>query len=394
MTLSYSERDKSVFVNARVRWLTTSALALTVGLTVWSMWSTYHRRGQVPQRDTWREAAARVKLKWREGDRVTWYPVWAEEARLALHGLEPLQIPLHGEVDLGRASRLWVLGAFGYDGSRLIDDRHLKILQTLKVLSQEHIQRQSSGPVSITLLGVEGHRVVGDLVKDLADQTRVEVTRRHLASSAPRRCDLWALEGWHCQPKTQRRRREVQRCLNRPLTQKLRTRSKRRDLYSLDRRRWLPYVDCKLNPTEHVSRDWRVIGEHPRRCVWMAPHRGHEVTLRWTPQPNRNHAEDLSDAYSMKSSAYQETLWISWGWEDLAIRHPFRSSRAQKIDVKVERGSEVNWAQSLKPRQGWHTHKIQLPQSIIEGPPTPISISVRAPQDVNDAAFCIDLTIR
>ena len=394
MTLSSSEHVESVFVNTRVLWLTATALALTIGLTVWSVWSTYQRRGQVPQRDTWREAATRVQLKWREGDRVTWYPVWAEEARLALHDLEPLQLPHHGEVDLGRASRLWVLGAFGYDGSRLIDDGNLKPLQELKVLSQERIQRPGSGPVSITLLSVENHRVTGDLIKDLADQARVEVTRKRLASSELDLCDFWALEGWHCRPQKQGQRREARRCLSRPLTQKLKARSKRRDLYSLDRRRWLPYVDCKLNPTEHVSRDWRVIGEHPRRCVWMAPHRGYEVILRWTPWLNQKHLEDLPDADPAMSSAHQKALWISWGWEDLALRHPFRPSRAQKINLRVKRGSEINWAQRLKPHQGWHTHKIPLTQSTAEGPPTPISISVRAPQGVNDATFCVDLTVR
>ena len=127
-----------------IRWATLVAFVVTVVSTGWSVWSTYHRRAQVPQRQAWHEAASQVKAKWRSGDRITWYPHWAEEARLALHDLEPLQLPQRGEVDLGRASRLWVLGAFGYDGLRLIQDPNLKHLQSLQsnsIFSIEHIYR-------------------------------------------------------------------------------------------------------------------------------------------------------------------------------------------------------------------------------------------------------------
>ena len=156
---------------------------ITVCSTGWSVWSTYHRRSQVPQRTTWREAAELVKREWREGDRVTWYPAWAEEARLALHGLEPLQLPHQGDVDLGRASRLWVLGAFGHDGTSLIKDPALRLLQTLELVRQEQLRPSDSGPVSISLLQIKSHRVVSDVLRDLEDVNRVEVTRRRLNSS-------------------------------------------------------------------------------------------------------------------------------------------------------------------------------------------------------------------
>ena len=377
-----------------------SALIITTSFTGWSVWSTHHRRAQVPQRDVWREAAERVKVEWRQGDRVTWYPTWAEEARLALHGLTPLRLPQRGEVDLGRASRLWVLGAFGYDGEHLTKNDDLKILQSLKILSQDLMQRQGSGPVSISLLSVENHRVMNDLVEDLRDADRIEVARRRLSTSKNSKlrdtpCDFWALSGWHCRPRSIKQRRDTLRCLQRPNAQKLKTRSKRRDLYTLDRRRWLPYVDCKLHPTEHVSQDWRVIGEHPRRCIWMAPHRGHEVTLRWTPQFNLNDTERSAlPKTSERSSHARSKLWLSWGWEDLAIRHPFRASRAQKLAVKIERGIGVNWEQTLNPTWGWHTEQISLPPLPPVGPPAPISVKVSAPKGVSDAAFCIDLTVR
>ena len=64
-------------------------------------------------------------------------------------------------------------------------------------------------------------------------------------------------------------------------------------------RRWLPYADCGLDPTEHVSRDWRVIGEMPRRCVWS----------RLTEAMRSRRVGDPRAALHTGGA-----LWIGWGW--------------------------------------------------------------------------------
>ena len=367
------------------------ALLFTVILTGWSVWSTYQRRRAVPSRAEWSAAAAAVRAHWRVGDRVTWYPTWAEEAKLSLHGLSPLILPERGRVDLGRARRLWVLSALGYQSAQLVSDPEIITLQPLTVSATQPQIEES--PVSLTLFEVGGARVQHDLIADLEHVERVHVSRRTLKPSHARRarstrsiraaenerCDLWALEGWHCAPRSAQARISVSRCLNQTLSAKLKRRSKRRHLYTLDRRRWLPYVDCRLNPTEHVSRDWRVIGEQPRRCIWLAPHRGREVSIDWTVTAH----DDDHDA-----------LWLGWGWSDLAVRHPFRASRAEPLQLRIQRGAEIIWDRALSPDLGWSRAQLPLPPQDEMGPPVPITISVRPLRGVEDAALCVDLSVR
>lgn len=376
-------------------------LALTASLTLWSVYSTLMRRASVPTRAEWDAAADIVRAHWRAGDHVTWYPMWADEARLSLHGLTPLVLPhprgADREVDLGRARRVWVLGAFGYDGAKLISGADVKPLQPLRLAQSPH--HVAVGDVSISLLEVGGAQVTADLLGDLDEPELVQVTRVRLSShpsahlsshsssnrgaarhAREERCDLWALDGWHCSPRSGSARRRAQRCLARSSDERLKRRSKRRDLYTLDRRRWLSYVDCGLNPTEHVSRDWRVIGEAPRRCVWLAPHRGYKTSIQWTPHASR--------------SARRDALWVGWGWGDLAARHPFRSSAAQPLKVSVKRGAEIIWSRVIQPQLGWSRAQLSLTPTPLIGPPEPLTISVEPTAGVRDAALCVHLSVR
>ena len=339
---------------------------------------TIQRRSSVPSRDTWHEAAKLVRAEVRPDDRVMWYPQWAGEARLALHHL-PLIVPPHqGRLDVGRAKRLWVIGGFGYHGEQLIKGEHLEVIQPLKVIKTDRFSSHGKGEVTVTLLEVGGAAVQSDLLRDLSNSSLVEVIRSGDAHTSQQECTLWALNGWHCYPKHLSAQTKVERCLSKSRAHKLHHRSRRRDLYSLDRRRWLSYVDCGLHPTEHVSLDWRVIGGEPRRCIWFPPHKNKTVSLRWTPEDGHSNAE----------------LWFDYGWEDLAIRHPFRRSHAQDLNIEINAGNETLWKKRVSPRLGWHHERINLSAGIADGPPSPLVISLRATSSVDDAHLCIDLSLR
>ena len=357
-------------------------LSLLVISAFGSVYSTLQRRSSVPSRELWQEAVLQIKENLQVGDMVTWYPKWAGEARLVLHDLPILLLPHQGAIDLGSAKRLWVLGAFGYDGQRLASGKHLKPQQRLSIISQETISSDDSGPINLSLLKVHGPLIAQSLYQDLHDPLKVTVTRKALSLSSTltkfQKCDLWALEGWHCTPKKTRSRQRVRDCLKKPQEQLLRKRSRRRDIYTLDRRRWLPYVDCKLHPTEHVSKDWRVIEETPRQCIAIQPHRNKEVTIQWLPQQD----------------PFPSELWLKYGWSDLAVRHPFRSSKAKEINLSLEIGSTTLFAQRISPIQGWQETQFSLFQQDMEGPPSPIRFSFSAPKGVEDALFCFTLDMR
>ena len=360
---------------SRERWASFFLLLILIA-TLGSLWSDMKRRVNVPARETWRQAADFIRGRWENGDQVMWYPEWAGEARLALHGLELLIPPHRGEVDVGRAKRLWVIGGYGFDGQLLASGAHLHPIQPLSVAETKAFRGVEGGEVVVTLLRVDGDQVTHDLLNDLP---RVEISRSSLLNSHHEECNFWAMNGWHCSPRSPQARASVERCLQRARSERLRLRSKQRDLYTLDRRRWLPYKDCKLNPTEHISPDWRVIGEQPRRCVWIAPHRGKQITLRWSPQ---------------RGADSNETLWLSYGWEDLAMRHPFRRSKALPIQLQIQSGDTVIWNQTLRPKEGWKTLQIATPPTPQVGPTSPISLIIKPVKDVEDAHLCIDLTLR
>lgn len=354
-------------------------LSMVVIASLFSIWETTTRRAKVPSRETWDEAVAQIKPLLKKGDLVTWYPEWAGEARLSLHGMPIILLPHHGEVDLGAAQRLWVLGAFGYDGEGLAKGDHLKTLQKLKRVSTEQLKKDDSGAVSISLLQVIGEKMEHDLYEELSEPNKIQVFRSpilHLENKEI--CDFWALNGWHCTSASQSLRQKIERCLQRPQSEQLKQRSKQRTLYTLDQRRSLPYIDCHLNPTEHISRDWRMIGDSPRRCISMRPHHRREVELRWY----------------LPQSEMDRSLWLSFGWEDLAVRHPFRASQATPIVLKVKRGTQSLFDQTLDPKLGWNREVFILSADRSAGPPVPLSVIYHAPEGVKDAQFCISLDVR
>lgn len=354
------------------------AILLSTG---WSLWSTVNRRLSVPTRATWQRAVTHVQAALKPHDRVTWYPEWAGEARLAMHGLPTLILPHQGTVDLAEAKRLWVIGGFGYDGQVLADGTHLQPIQKLKVISHEILTAKHSGAVSITLLDVQGEQVTHSLFDDLDDSNKVSIDRtrtKALKTSTAQPCNFWALNGWHCTPISSQAREKVRHCLSRPQAKQLKQRKKRRDLYTLDRRRWLPYVDCNLHPTEHISKDWRVIDETPRRCLSIAPHRNQKTYIKW----------------SIDASTQTRQIWFSYGWEDLAVRHPFRSSKAKPIRLTIQKGIKTIFSEDLHPSQGWFLKQFNIAPSNLMGPPAPITLSYTAPHGVEDATFCISLDVR
>ena len=360
-------------------------LSLLLLATSLSVWETMTIRSSVPSRATWSAAAQHVMSQLQTGDLVTWYPEWAGEGRLSLHGLPIKLLPHQGSVDFGEANRLWVLGAFGYDGRSIAKGKHLSSRQPLNVLTEEWIQSDESGAVSITLLQVGGEKVTEDLYKDLSDPSKVEIyrtSRNTFRSSTTKarheHCNLWALNGWHCPSASPRVREKIKQCLERPQSKQLRGRSKQRALYQLDKRRWLPYIDCHLNPTEHISRDWRFIDDTPRRCLSIIPHHGRQVEIRWF----------------ISQRDQKRLLSFSFGWEDLSVRHPFRDSQAQAIELEIRHGQQSLFDRSLHPQVEWRREEFELPADDETGPPMPLSIVYRAPNGVRDANMCISLNVR
>ena len=350
-----------------------------IACTAWSVWSTIQRQNSVPSRETWSMAAEHIKAHFQEKDFVTWYPEWASESRLALHSLPVIPLPQQGEVDFAQANRLWVLGAFDRDGVHLSKSSKYQIIQRLSLLSQTRYQAQDSGSVTVSLMQVQGALNLHELYDELDDPSSVIFSRRKIDSEYAEKCDFWALGGWHCSPDSHSLQKRATSCLARPQAQQLKRRSRRRDLYTLDRRRWLPYIDCRLHPTEHLSRDWRVIDESPKRCISAIPHQGRLAQLSWF--------------VPMQPKAIK--IWFKYGWEDLALRHPFRASKAQALKVELKQANQILFADIIHPKLGWFTKKFTVKaHKDLEGPPAPYLLSYQATQGINDANFCFTMSIR
>lgn len=424
--------------------LLTSRLALLTCVIVacWAALSAQQRRAQVPTLGEWRAAVSTLTPHLQPGDVVSWRPEWADEARVALSELEGrVEVrypPHHGAWELGRARRLWVLSAHGRRGEELVTLSRLKGEARAQMMEREVVSRQPLnlervwrvGPVEVSALHVGGSKSVAGLYEDLDQPQRVSVRRRSIKNAhrehiTQERCGLWALEGWHCrasrsvlsralkrslkgslkQPQHTSTQALLNACLTRPLEERLKHRSKRRHLYTLDRRRHLPYVDCGLHPTEHVSRDVRVIGGEPRRCVWLSPHEGRALEVTWRPQLNTEvHAPTL--------------LSLSWGWEDLAVDPPFRVSKARplafEVSVSSESGSGLSsglgsellskersalvFNETLSPSPTWRTLDLPLKRALSAPVATmtikAVTIKLSAPQGAQDAHLCVDLALK
>lgn len=375
---------------------------------LFSLSSTLLTQRSIPTRANWEAVVQELKGGLKEGDAVTWLPEWAEEGRVALKAVEGhtevVYPPHHGPLDLARFKRVWVIGALGERGpelvarSQLTSEQRAALSQDFVIPEQplELLGARERGRLHLSLVAPRGARVTADLFQDLSDPTRLTVSRQARLKSREERCQIWALSGWHCELNRSALMRtlgaspslksvklselsdqlKVERCLARPLKERLLTRSKSRALYSLDRRRHLSYVDCGLHPERHVSRDHRVIGGEPRRCVWLHPHEGKTLRLRW-------------------QTPLQAGAWLSlrYGWADLSVDPPFRRSGAKPLELSVSRGeaSKPLWLKRITPGPGWNTERIDLPD---DGRGSALIITLSAPEGVRDAQLCADLSAR
>lgn len=309
------------------------AVVVTIGLLV-------HQRSSVPTRADWAAAAGAITDGLQDGDGVAWAPYWAGEGRLFLHDLPAFHLPSLADADLSRFRRVWLLGAFGRDA----DD-----------LPQGHrvVQRTAFGPLSLDLVEVGGERVLGDLRADL-ESVRVD----HQSRQRTRRCDFWDGRGWHCT--LRKSPAETRRCLGRPVQQRLRNR--RRDPH------------CGLDPYLHVSRDVRVIGDFPRRCVWFHPKGGTTVRAFWPGAPAG------------------ESLVIDYGFTDKVITdHTRKESRTRPATLRVRRGDggDVLGEQAVTVEKGWRRWRLPRGDGAAEG----LMIEVETEGTV-DGHLCIDVTVR
>ncbi len=316
-------------------WLAPLAMIAGIALIV-------HRRAAVPERADWKAATAVIAEGLAPGDGVTWAPHWAGEGRLFLHGLPGFHLAEPAEADLARYDRVWLLGAFG----RSADD-----------LPAGHrvLDRQTFGPLNLDLVEVGGERVIGDLRADLE---AVRVTRSK--GDRVERCDFWDGRGWHCTLRKSPDRTRA--CLGRPVAKRLRNR--RRDPH------------CGLDPWLNVSRDVRVIGDHPRRCVWFHPIGGKTLRAHWPSAPVADGVEAVLD----------------FGFTDKVITdHTRKETRTRPARLRLRQGLDgaVLGEQPVSPEKGWR--RWRLPIAPAEGGGLSVEVETEA---TVDAHLCIDLTLR
>lgn len=316
-------------------WLRAKAWWLVPLLVVLGVARVVAQRAAVPATADWQAAAEAVRGRLQPGDGVAWAPYWAGEGRLFLHGLPGFHLPEVEAADLSRYSRVWLMGAFGYDADDL-PGRH-----TLR-------SREVFGGVTLDQVEVGGERVVGDLMAAL-EQAQVE-----RVGQGSERCDFWDGRGWHCtlgkSPDATRR------CLGEPIDK--RWRDRRRDPH------------CGLDPWLNVSRDVRVIGDFPRRCVWFHPMQGKTLRLTWPAAP-------AGDA-----------VVLDYGFADQMITdHTRKETRTRPAKLVVRRGGAVIGEQVAAPVKGWH--RVRLPG----GGAGPLVVEATTEATV-DAHLCIDVTVR
>jgi len=123
-----------------------------------------------------------------------------------------------------------------------------------------------------------------------------------------------------------------------------------------------------------VSRDVRVIGDHPRRCVWFHPVGGKTLRAYWPEAP------------------VGESLVIDYGFTDKVITDHTREAartRPARLQVRQGDGGAVLGAQSVTPEKGWR--RWRLPLSGRSGGGLTIEVETEA---TVDAHLCIDVTVR
>ncbi|MCA9544991.1 MAG: hypothetical protein KC613_11395, partial [Myxococcales bacterium] len=286
-------------------------------------------------RADWQAAAQAVKADLRPGDGVTVLPEWAGEARLALHGLPAFLTPEPAQADWAAYDRVWVLGGWGH-GVADVGGEH-------KVLEQK-----AFGAATLELVQVGGEKVLGDLRAEL-DRARVE--RQH-GQGRIERCDFWDGRGWHC------RLRKSPDATRACLAQDTRARhaQRKRDPH------------CGLDPWLNVSRDFRVIGDQPRDCVWLHPIQGGEVRVAW-PAPAGE-------------------VVLRYGFTDQVIdAHDRADTRTRPATLTLKRGEAVLGTHTVEPQRGWHEWRVASPQA------GDLVLSASTPSQI-DAHLCVALSVR
>ncbi|MBU0549924.1 hypothetical protein KKF91_08725 [Myxococcota bacterium] len=301
----------------------------------------FRQQRQAPTREDWAAATQHIRAQLKAGDGVAWAPYWAGEGRLFLHDLPGFHLLDLKEADFARYDRVWLMGAFGHSADEL-DSPHL-----LRA-------RKPFGALTLDLVEVTGPKVVGDVYAHLHN---AQVSRQDLSTGRVTACDLWDGRGWHCD--RQKSPAQTRRCLEQPTAARLRQR--RRDPH------------CGLNPWLHVSRDARVIGGGPRRCLWMHPIKGQIVRLRWPSAPAG------------------DTLVVDYGFTDKILT--FRSDRdgpprTQAAQLKALRGEAPLGTLRVEPTPGWRRWEVKAGEG--DGP---LVLEVTT-TETTDAHLCVDPTIR
>jgi len=327
-------------------------------LVVLALWSTISYRQQVPTRAEWTAAADHVRARLKAGDGVAWAPYWAGEARLSLHGLPFFQLPDVTRADLARYDRVWLLSAFGVDGEDVLDPSGAA---THAVVSSE-----TFGAVTVSELRVGGERVVGDVYAQLESAEISLVTK-----GKSRACDFWDGRGWHCRLRGSPAKTRA--CLGASTASKLakhrrfnrrgRPRTKTSQMAGGDPR-------CGLDRWLNVSRDVRVIGDVPRRCVWFHPHGGKTLRMAWTDAPRGAVVE------------------VGHGFADKVISdHSRATTRTQPATMRLYRGDALLGTRTVDPVKGWRSWRVD------DKGTGALRIEVES-QSTVDAHLCIDPTVR
>lgn len=302
------------------------------------------QRAEVPAPEDWKAATDAVRADLKDGDGVAWAPYWAGEGRLFLHGLPGFHLADVTRADLARYDRVWLLGAFG----RSADD-----------LPPGHtvLSRRRFGAVSLDLVHPGGEAVVGD-VRAALDRVRVSRLRGEKVDA----CDFWDGTGWHCELK--RSPDDTRACLAQPIPRRL-------SAFNASRGRRGRRADphCGLNPWLHVSRDTRVVGDAPRRCVWFHPVAGTTLRLEWPDAPEA------------------DALVVDYGFTDKATHNRTRDARVKPARLRALRGDVEVGARRVEPVWGWHRWRVAA------GGAGPLALEVTTGSHV-DAHLCIDPTLR
>ncbi len=314
-------------------WLLAPLLVL-VGVLV-----TANYRSSVPERSEWQVVTQHIKGVLQDGDGVTWAPYWASEGRLYLHGLPAFHLPALEDADFARYRRVWLITAFGASPAKLPE--RYRVAESLEF-----------GALSLHRVEADEPRVVADLLADL-DRTRVS-----LGQQPGKECDFWDGRGWHCRMRLSRPRTEA--CLKESTAQRL----------SRHRRRRQPH--CGLDRWLNVSRDIRVIGDYPRRCVWFHPRAGKPTRIAWT------------------IPAGSGALVLDYGFTDKVMTdHTRPTTRTAPAKIRVSLSGESVGEVEVAARKGWRRWTKELTvdaeaELVLEA----------STSSTVDAHLCIDATVR